>query len=314
MQIIFAGTPEFSTPSLDALIHSQHKVIAVYTQPDRPAGRGQKLTPSAIKQLAQKHHLPVYQPATLRDTGVQQQLAHLKPDIIVVIAYGLILPIDILSVPRYGCINVHASLLPRWRGAAPIQRAILAGDTTTGVTIMQMDKGLDTGDMLNKVTCPIEAKETSASLQQKLAILGSKALLKTLEEISSGHETSTPQDSTAACYAQKIEKREARINWQLTAIELDRLIRAFNPWPMAYTYLQNQLIKIWQAEPLSQPSKFSPGTIIGSNRNGIDVATSNGILRLLQLQMPGGRCLPVADILNAKGSLFSPGSQFEDHA
>ncbi len=311
MQIIFAGTPEFSVPCLDALIHSEHKVIAVYTQPDRPAGRGQKLTASPIKQLAVKNHLPVYQPSTLRDVKVQQQLQDFKPDVLVVVAYGLILPSDVLTIPRFGCINVHASLLPRWRGAAPIQRSILAGDDITGITIMQMDAGLDTGPMLKKVSCSINANDTSATLHRKLADLGGPALLEVLNNIATGKVHAEQQDANHACYAAKIEKQEAEIDWSRSAQELDRHVRAFNPWPVAYSYLQNQLLKIWSSQPLPEQAKQSPGTIVNSSRDGIDIATGQGLLRLLQLQLPGGRCLPVTDLLNSKGSLFVPGTKFE---
>lgn len=305
MKIIFAGTPEFAVPILEALIHSEHEIIAVYTQPDRPAGRGQKLHQSPVKQLALTNNIPVYQPTTLRDIDAQQQLQNLKPDVMVVVAYGLILPTAFLAIPQFGCINVHPSLLPRWRGAAPIQRAILAGDSITGVTIMQMEEGLDSGPMLKKITCPIEVTDTGASLQKKLALLGSKILLTSLKKI----KILKPelQDSTQTCYAQKFAKQEAEINWTLSAIELDRLIRAFNPWPVAYTYLQNQIIKIWQAEILTESTNLSPGTIVSSNKNGIDVATGQGLLRLLQIQLAGGRCLPVADLLHAKAALFAPG-------
>ncbi len=306
MKIIFAGTPEFAVPCLVALLDSKHEVIAVYTQPDRPAGRGQKLTPSPIKQLALTKQIPVYQPVTLRDTEAQQQLRELKPEIMVVVAYGLILPSEILTIPPRGCINVHASLLPQWRGAAPIQRAILAGDPLTGITIMQMDQGLDTGDMLKKVECPIEPLDNSLSLQRKLATLGSEALLATLEDLELGNTHPEKQDATLSSYAKKIDKQEAELNWELSAVELDRMVRGYNPWPIAHTSVQDQLLKIWQAEVLS--GNASAGVIIKSDSRGIDVGTGQGILRLLAIQLPGGRCLPVADVLHSKADLFVPGT------
>lgn len=308
MKIIFAGTPEFAVPTLEALIHSEHEILAVYTQPDRPAGRGQKISQSPVKQLALTNKIPVYQPATLRDADAQQQLQNLKPDVIIVVAYGLMLPPSILNLPRLGCINIHASLLPRWRGAAPIQRAILAGDHETGITIMQMEEGLDTGPILKKIVCPITATDTSAKLHEKLATLGNEALLTTLKNLTILQ--SEKQNSTQATYAQKIEKNEAEINWNLSAIELDRLVRAFNSWPIAYTYLQNQLVKIWEVEVLAEATNFTPGTIVRSSKDGIDVATSQGLLRLLIIQLAGGRCLPVADILHAKAEMFATGVKF----
>lgn len=318
MRIIFAGTPEFAVPSLRALIDSDNEVIAVYTQPDRPAGRGQKLTASPVKSLALQHKLPVYQPTTLRDFQEQQRLQQLHPDLMVVVAYGMLLPSAVLVIPRLECINIHPSLLPRWRGAAPIQRAILSGDTVTGVTIMQMEEGLDSGPMLLKIKCPIESTDTSATLHDKLSKIGSKALLDVIAQLDfpfaedqhakgEGILHREIQNPNEACYAKKISKEEAEINWDLYAGELDRQIRAFNPWPVAYTFLQDQIIKIWQAIPLDETHQKNPGTIIRSNKNGIDVATGLGILRLMQLQLPGGRCLPVADILNAKAEMFASG-------
>jgi len=307
MRIIFAGTPEIAIPCLQALLDSPHTVVAVYTQPDRPAGRGQKLTASPVKQLALAHNLPVYQPLTLRDPQAQQELSSLQADLMVVIAYGLILPSTVLTIPRFGCINVHVSLLPRWRGAAPIQRAIIAGDTHSGVTLIQMDAGLDTGPILAQAECPITSTMTSVELQNKLAMLGSETLVKILDPLAKGLLQPQLQDETKTCYAQKIEKSEAEINWQLSAIELDRQVRGFNPWPVAYTYLQDQVIKIWQSQPLNTNTDKKPGTILNADKNGIEVATGTGILKLLQIQLPNSRSLPVADILNAKANLFSPG-------
>lgn len=311
MRIIFAGTPEFAVPSLEKLINSDNEIIAVYTQPDRPAGRGQKLTPSPIKQLALKHSLPIYQPKTLRDFQEQQHIHQLNPDLMVVVAYGMLLPATVLTIPRLGCINVHPSLLPRWRGAAPIQRAILAGDKMTGVTIMQMDEGLDSGSMLLKIKYPIEPDDTSATLHDKLSKIGSEALFTVIKQLTfpSQQLQVEIQNANDASYATKITKQEAEINWDLYATELDLQVRGFNPWPVAYTFLNDQMIKIWQAIPLNENHQKVPGTIIRSDKNGIDVATGFGILRLTQLQLPGGRCLPVADILNAKADMFAVGAK-----
>lgn len=301
-KIIFAGTPEFSAVTLHALLHSRHSVQAVYTQPDRPAGRGRKLTPSPVKMLAQQHDLPVHQPLTLRDAQEQQKLAALQADLMVVVAYGLILPAPVLAAPQLGCINVHASLLPRWRGAAPIQRAILAGDATSGITIMQMDAGLDTGNMLHKVECSIQAEDTSESLHDRLAVLGAEALLKTLDDLPS--LTPEAQDNALATYAHKINKEEAKLNWSLPAVQLARQVRAFNPWPVAFF----DGIRVWQAEAQAARSSVNqPGVIVAATAEGIDVATSDGLLRITKLQLPGGRILSVAEVLNARSDKFVVG-------
>lgn len=299
--LIFAGTPDFSACTLDALIHSHHKIVCVYTQPDRPAGRGRKLTASPVKELALKHDLPVNQPTTLRNVEEQTRLKDLNADLMVVVAYGLILPLPILTAPALGCINVHASLLPRWRGAAPIQRAILAGDAVTGITIMQMDEGLDTGAMLHKEICTIEKKDTAESLYARLAALGTKALLHTLDHLSEIQPIQ--QNNLMATYAHKLTKEEAKLNWNLAAEELDRMIRAFNPWPVAFF----DQIRVWEAEVAKTTTDAPPGTIIYSSASGIEVATAHGVLRLLKLQLPNARTLPVRDILNAHSERFAPG-------
>lgn len=304
MNIIFAGTPEFSAHTLSALIASQHTICAVYTQPDRPAGRGRQLTASPVKTLALQHHLPVYQPSTLRDPMEQQKLADLKADVMVVVAYGLLLPKPVLIAPKWGCLNIHASLLPRWRGAAPIQRAVLAGDTKTGITIMQMDEGLDTGAMLYKIDCPITETDTSQSLHEKLAVMGSEAILHVLTHFTELNPET--QNNTLATYAHKIKKEEAALDWQASAEELDRKIRAFNPWPVAF-FANN--IRVWQAKVLAGESRHKPGTILHAAVDGIDVATGRGVLRLLTLQFPGGRVLSVADILHARKNDFAVGKQ-----
>lgn len=305
LNIIFAGTPPFAADALQALIDNHYTIKAVYTQPDRPAGRGRKLTPSPVKQLALEHHIPVYQPVTLRDASEQQKLKDLHADIMVVAAYGLLLPLPVLTAPRLGCINIHASLLPRWRGAAPIQRAILAGDTTTGITIMQMDKGLDTGAMLYKVECPILSTDTSETLHDKLSQLGKSAIITTLSNLSQCDPT--PQDNALATYAAKITKEEAEINWGSSAADLDRLIRAFNPWPVAFTQCDDRMIRIWQAVFISTAKTGVPGEIIDASSEGIDVATGNGVLRIEKLQLPGGRVMTARDILNARHSEFAIG-------
>lgn len=305
LKVIFAGTPEFAASSLAALLGSEHEVLAVYTQPDRPAGRGRKLTASPVKALALKHDLPVLQPMSLRDETAQQELAAWNADVMVVVAYGLILPVPVLAAPRLGCINVHASLLPRWRGAAPIQRAILAGDEETGVTIMQMDKGLDTGDMLRIVRCPIEPTDTAGILHDRLADLGASALLDVLTLIAQGNVQPVSQDDSLACYAEKLQKAEAQIDWQQSAEELSRLVRAFNPWPVAFTGFEEKNLRIWLAEALPMAAEAEPGTVLAESREGIDVATGNGVLRVKQLQIPGGKALSAEQFLNAHSLLGS---------
>lgn len=298
MRLLFAGTPEFAATTLAALIDSPHPVIGVYTQPDRKAGRGRKLRPSAVKQLAVEHDLPVYQPPSLKDPDAQRQLAALRPDLMIVVAYGLLLPQAVLDIPRRGCINVHASLLPRWRGAAPIQRAILAGDQDTGISIMQMDAGLDTGPVLHRVSTPITPADTGASLHDRLATLGASALIDTLQAMDQGTASTEPQDDDQANYAAKLSKQQAWIDWTRTAIELQRQVHAFNPWPVAQTRDAEHTIRIWNAE--AEPgSAAPPGSIIGADSEGLRVACGDGALRITRLQLPGGRPLAVADWLNA---------------
>lgn len=296
-RIIFAGTPEFAVPSLQALLDSQHTVCAVYTQPDRPAGRGRKLTSSPVKQLAVAHDIPVYQPVSLRKPDPQQELHALQADLMVVAAYGLILPQAVLESPRYGCVNVHASLLPRWRGAAPIQRALLAGDAATGITLMQMDIGLDTGAMLAKSECPILAADTGGSLHDKLALIGAQLLTQHIDDIE--NMSATVQDESLVTYAHKLEKSEAILDWQQTAIALARTVRAFNPFPIAQTELAGQTLRIWAAQPIDSKIDSPPGSIVQVARDGIDIATGEGILRLLTIQRAGGKAISVADFLNA---------------
>ena len=313
LNIIFAGTPDFAARHLQALLGSEHNVVAVYTQPDRPAGRGKKLTPSAVKVAAEQAGIPVLQPPSLRDAAAQQELAALKADIMVVVAYGLILPQVVLDAPRLGCINVHGSLLPRWRGAAPIQRAIWAGDADTGVTIMQMDKGLDTGDMLHIARLPIAATDTSASLYEKLANIGPQALLESLTVIANGEARPVVQDDTQANYAEKLSKEEAHIDWQQSAAHIERCVRAFNPWPFSYFLVAEHNIKVWQSQVLTDDADLTataaaPGTIINASKAGIDVATGNGVLRLLSLQPPGKKAMSCQDLLNARKDWFQVGT------
>ena len=300
LKVIFAGTPEFASVALEALLHSTHQVIAVYTQPDRPAGRGLKMTASAVKMLAQAHALPIHQPASLKDENEQKILAELKGDVMVVAAYGLLLPSAVLSIPRLGCVNIHPSLLPRWRGAAPIQRTIYAGDKETGVTIMQMDQGLDTGPMLLQKHYTLDAEETSQTLHDKMAKLGATALIETLDLLAQGKIEPVLQDNTQTTYANKISKEEAIIDWMQPAMELEHEVRAFIPWPIAYTSWKGKDLRIWQAKAIDQQHQSSPRTILHASAEGIDIATGNGVLRLLQVQQPGGKVLSVADFYNAK--------------
>lgn len=287
LRIIFAGTPDFAARHLDALLSSGHQVVGVFTQPDRPAGRGKKLMPSPVKVLAEEHGLPVFQPASLRPQENQQLVADLNADVMVVVAYGLILPKAVLDMPRLGCINVHGSLLPRWRGAAPIQRSLWAGDADTGVTIMQMDVGLDTGDMLYKLSCPITDEDTSATLYDKLAELGPKGLIDTLQQLADNRVQPEVQDEALVTYAEKLTKEEARLDWSLPAAQLERCIRAFNPWPMSWLEIDGQPVKVWQASVIAGPVNAAPGTIIEANKQGIQVATVEGILNLESLQPAG---------------------------
>ncbi|WP_039987205.1 methionyl-tRNA formyltransferase [Vibrio owensii] len=309
LRIVFAGTPDFAARHLAALLSSEHEVIAVYTQPDRPAGRGKKLTASPVKTIALEHDIPVYQPENFKSDEAKQELAALNADIMVVVAYGLLLPQVVLDTPKLGCINVHGSILPRWRGAAPIQRSIWAGDAETGVTIMQMDIGLDTGDMLKIATLPIEASDTSASMYEKLAGLGPDALIDCLADIATGQAEPVKQDDELANYAKKLSKEEARINWNDDAAHIERCVRAFNPWPMSHFEAAENSIKVWQSRVEEQTSDKPAGTIVQADKTGIYVATGNGTLVLEQLQVPGKKAMSVQDILNSRASWFEVGTQ-----
>jgi len=299
LRIIFAGTPEFSVPPLRALLDSCHQVIAVYTQPDRPAGRGRKLVASPVKQLAVQQGVPVFQPKNFRQEEDLRALQALQADLMVVVAYGLILPRRVLDAPRLGCINIHASLLPRWRGAAPIQRAIAAGDPETGITIMQMEEGLDTGPMWMKWRCPIATDETGGSLHDRMSLMGAEALMQALPGIMDGSVTPEIQDDTQSCYASKLEKTEARIDWIRQAGELDRQVRAFNPWPVAQADYAGKVLRIWESLVLPGGEGARPGTVVGTGKEGIEVATGDGLLCITRLQLPGKKAVSAADFLNA---------------
>jgi len=309
LRIIFAGTPDFAARHLDALLSSEHEIVGVFTQPDRPAGRGKKLMPSPVKVLAEEKGLPVFQPASLRQPENQQLVAELNADVMVVVAYGLILPKAVLDMPRLGCINVHGSLLPRWRGAAPIQRALWAGDAQTGVTIMQMDVGLDTGDMLYKLACPVTPEDTSATLYDKLAGLGPQGLIETLQQLAQGSAQPQVQDEELVTYAEKLSKDEARMDWSLSAEQLERCIRAFNPWPMSWFVVDEQPVKVWKASVLPSSTQAEPGTIVETSKSGIQVATAEGILNLESLQPAGKKAMSAQDLLNSRREWFVPGNR-----
>lgn len=307
LNIIFAGTPDFAARHLDALLSSGHNVVGVFTQPDRPAGRGNKLTASPVKQLAEQHNLPVFQPKSLRPEENQQLVADLRADVMVVVAYGLILPAPVLAMPRLGCINVHGSLLPKWRGAAPIQRSLWAGDSETGVTIMQMDVGLDTGDMLYKLACPIGPEDTSATLYSKLAELGPEGMLVTLSQLADGTAKPEVQDEAQVSYAEKLSKEEAKLDWSLSATQLERCIRAFNPWPVSYFTVDDQPVKVWKATVLPHSAQH-PGKIVQADKNGIQVATADGVLNIEELQPAGKKPMKAQDLLNSRREWFTPGN------
>jgi len=319
LRIVFAGTPDFAAQTLASLINSQHEVIAIYSQPDRRSGRGKKITHSPVKKLALEYNIDIYQPLNFKDSLDVEQLAALNADIMVIVAYGLILPQSVLDTPPLGCINVHASLLPRWRGAAPIERAVLAGDRISGVTIMQMDKGLDTGDMLNTLSVDITDSMNSAELHDRLIDIGAIALSKTLDEISVGEHTAIKQDNSKACYAEKLNKSEGDIDWSMPASEIAQKIRGLCPRPVAFSQLDGQVIRIWSATVNLQSSdssnQLSPGSIISADKIGILVACEGNSQLLIQsIQLPGGKQLNVRDIIHSKKELFIAGKCFQSNS
>ncbi|MFP4263468.1 MAG: methionyl-tRNA formyltransferase [Halomonas sp.] len=319
LDVIFAGTPDFAAESLAALLASRHRVIAVYTQPDRPAGRGRRLTSSPVKALALEHGLPVHQPESLKDPATQAELAALGADVMVVVAYGLLLPQAVLEAPRLGCLNVHASLLPRWRGAAPIQRAIEAGDAESGVTVMQMDEGLDTGDMLLMRRTPITAATTGGELYDTLAALGGEAIVEALDALAGGGLAATPQPEQGVTYAAKLSKAEAELDFREPAERLAARVRAFNPWPVAWCALGDERLRLLLAEPgalAAGETPAAPGTLLAPDEKGLRIACGPGgeqVLRVTRAQLPGGRALPVAELLRARADRFPPGLRLGRH-
>ena len=309
LRIVFAGTPEFAEGILGAVLAAPGcSVVAVYTQPDRPAGRGRHLLPSPVKARAEACGIPVFQPLSLKDSAAQQQLAALAPDLMIVAAYGLILPPAVLATPRLGCINVHASVLPRWRGAAPVERAIEAGDERTGVTIMQMDAGLDTGPMLLVRECAITAADTGASLRQRLGALGASAMCEALELLRAGQLAPVAQDGARATYAAKLRREEAEIDWRDDASAIARRIRAFNPANVCQSAVAGQPLRLWFAEAVPGAPAATPGCILRSDRHGILVACGTDAVLLTRLQLAGGKVLDAAAILNGRAELFRPGT------
>ncbi len=308
MRIIFAGTPEFAARALAALIEAGHDIPLVLSQPDRPAGRGMKTAPGPVKELALRHGLSVSQPRGLKEQEVRAGLAALRPDAMVVAAYGLLLPKEVLSIPRFGCLNIHASLLPRWRGAAPIQRALLAGDRETGISIMQMDEGLDTGAVLMAVPLPIAEGETAQTLHDKLAVLGAEAIVTALDGIARGELRGRPQDESKATYAAKLSKAEGRLDWRSTADQLTRAVRAYNPFPVAHGVLNGEQIRIWDAAP-AHGGGAAPGQILRADREGVLVACGQGALLIRELQKTGGKRLPAERFL--PGNPLKPGDRFD---
>jgi len=305
MRIVFAGTPDFSVPVLQALLDSRHSVVGVYSQPDRPAGRGRKLTPGPVKQLALQNAVPVFQPDSLKPAETQRQLAELKADLMVVVAYGLILPQAVLDLPARGCVNLHASLLPRWRGAAPVQRAILAGDRESGVCLMQMEAGLDSGPVLAEVRTDISNDETGGTLHDRLSQLAAGLLAAHLDDLEQARLEPRVQDEALVTYASKLDKSEAAIDWQQDAVYLERQVRAFNPWPVAQTRYAGKVLRIWEARAID--GSGTAGRVKAAGKQGIDVACGSGCLRLLEIQMPGAKRLSAADFLNARnvdGAVF----------
>ena len=312
LRLAFAGTPDFAASSLAALLASQHNVVCVYTQPDRPAGRGRKPTASAVKQLAEQHGIPVHQPERLKTPDTWQPLIDADIDVLVVAAYGLILPKAVLDIPRLGALNIHASLLPRWRGAAPIQRAIAAGDTESGVTIMQMDEGLDTGDMLLVRTTPITDQTTGGNLHDTLAVLGGEAIVEALDRLAEGRDRlpATPQPEEGVTYASKLSKAEAELDLRQNAHTLAATVRAFAPWPVAWARLNDDVVRFWHAQAQDVDHGAAPGTLLDAPKGELHIACGTGVLCVTRLQLPGGKPLAVRDVMNSRADRFQPGFSF----
>ena len=313
LRVIFAGTPDFAAQHLQALLDSPHQVVGVYSQPDRPSGRGRKLTASPVKALALEHGIEVQQPLSLKGAEAQLLLAAYKADIMVVVAYGLLLPQTVLNTPSLGCINVHGSLLPRWRGAAPIQRSILAGDALSGITVMQMEAGLDTGAMLLKATTPINETDTSASLYDTLAVLGCRSLIAALAGLQNGSLAPQIQDDAKANYASKLTKTEGAIDWHQSAQQISLQVRGLNPWPVAYSDWKEQRLRIWMAHPIEASSSQPAGTLVAMDKTGIEVACGSCHLKITQLQWPGGKALSQSELMNLKQKM-TLGDRFTDLA
>jgi methionyl-tRNA formyltransferase len=312
LKIIFAGTPHFAAYCLEKMLETHHTIVAIITPPDRKAGRGKKLKDSPVKKVAVKNRIRLLQPKTLKSKPIQEQIHELHADVLIDVACGLFIPATVLNTPRLGCFNVHPSLLPRWRGASPIQQAILAGDSKTGITIMKMDKGLDTGPIALQETCPIGPEETTLELEKRLMVIAADLLKQLLKKLTADELSLQKQDESQACYAPKIQKSDAKIDWNKTADRLHREIRAFNPAPVSFTTIGPEIIRIWRAKSLDQPShQLPPGQIIQLSSTGIDVATHQGILRIQQLQFAGGKPLSVADALNSKRAFFERHEKFE---
>lgn len=310
LRIVFAGTPPFAAQHLESLLATEHRIVGVYTQPDRAAGRGKQLHPSAVKYLAQTHELPVYQPVSLRSVEAQQTLAELRPDLMIVVAYGLLLPQAVLDIPRFGCINVHASLLPRWRGAAPIERALLAGDKETGVTIMQMDKGLDTGPMLYKIPLAIAEDDDRQTLESRLADIGRIGLVYCLQNLEALRETAQTQDDHLSTYASKLDKAEALINWEQSAESINLQIRSGIGRTPAYSILGGERIRLLRARPSAERTTAVPGTIVQADRDRLSIACANSLLNVTLMQLPGKNPLSIGEILNSRKELLAPGQRF----
>lgn len=301
MRIIFMGTPDFSVPVLEALIGSGHEVAAVVTQPDKPKGRGKETAMSPVKETALKHGLPVYQPVRAREASFIDEMRAIKPDVMVVIAFGQILSKELLEVPKYGCVNIHASLLPKYRGAAPIQWAVINGEKETGITTMMMDEGMDTGDMLEKRVIPLDEKETGKSLFDRLSLLGGELILSTLDRLEKGTLVRTPQNHEEATYVKKISKSLGEVDWTMDGVAIERLIRGLNPWPSAYTWLSGKMLKLWEADVVSEEAESfdgaSAGQVVSASASGLKVQTGQGILNITSLQLEGKKRMDTAAFL-----------------